>query len=153
MWHIIYGSFKKIKVMKIKTSIFATFLFFVSFSAFCQDSTGSSKAETKLHKFFHPENKNNVASADSAQSVSPNVASTTLADSSYKTVVNNTPSAPPVTETNASPAPATPVAPVQPTPANTIYRDTRLGSSSPLYNTYEKNNNGAGSVTTNPNKG
>lgn len=34
-----------------------------------------------------------------------------------------------------------------------IYRDTRLGSSSPLYNTYEKNDNGAGSITTNPNKG
>jgi len=32
------------------------------------------------------------------------------------------------------------------------YRDTRLGSSSPYYNTYEKNNYGAGSVTTNPNK-
>jgi len=35
---------------------------------------------------------------------------------------------------------------------NHIYRDTRLGSSSPLYNTYEKNNYGAGAVTTNPNK-
>jgi hypothetical protein len=34
-----------------------------------------------------------------------------------------------------------------------IYRDTRLGSSSPLYNTYEKNDNGAGAITTNPNKG
>jgi hypothetical protein len=33
------------------------------------------------------------------------------------------------------------------------YRDTRLGSSSPLYNTYEKNDNGAGAITTNPNKG
>lgn len=33
------------------------------------------------------------------------------------------------------------------------YRDTRLGSSSPNYNTYEKNNYGAGAVTTNPNKG
>lgn len=33
-----------------------------------------------------------------------------------------------------------------------IYRDTRLGSSSPLYNTYEKNNYGAGAITTNPNK-
>lgn len=33
-----------------------------------------------------------------------------------------------------------------------IYRDTRLGSSSPYYNTYEKNDNGAGAVTTNPNK-
>lgn len=36
---------------------------------------------------------------------------------------------------------------------NTVmYRDTRLGSSSPLYNTYKKNKNGAGAVTTNPNK-
>lgn len=34
-----------------------------------------------------------------------------------------------------------------------IYRDTRLGSSSPMYNTYKKNDNGAGAVTTNPNKG
>jgi len=34
-----------------------------------------------------------------------------------------------------------------------IYRDTRLGSSSPLYNTYQKNDNGAGAITTNPNKG
>ncbi len=34
-----------------------------------------------------------------------------------------------------------------------IYRDTRLGSSSPLYNTYKKNDNGAGAITTNPNKG
>jgi hypothetical protein len=33
-----------------------------------------------------------------------------------------------------------------------IYRDTRLGSSSPLYNTYQKNDNGAGAVTTNPHK-
>jgi hypothetical protein len=34
-----------------------------------------------------------------------------------------------------------------------IYRDTRLGSSSSLYNTYKKNDYGAGAVTTNPNKG
>ncbi len=34
-----------------------------------------------------------------------------------------------------------------------IYRDTRLGSSSPLYNTYQKNDYGAGAITTNPNKG
>lgn len=33
-----------------------------------------------------------------------------------------------------------------------IYRDTRLGSSSPLYNTYRKNDNGAGAITTNPHK-
>ena len=33
-----------------------------------------------------------------------------------------------------------------------MYRDTRLGSSSPKYNTYKKNKYGAGGVTTNPNK-
>src|SRR6185437_10586767 len=35
---------------------------------------------------------------------------------------------------------------------NHIYRDTRLGSSSPLYNTYKKNDYGAGAITTNPYK-
>jgi len=33
-----------------------------------------------------------------------------------------------------------------------IYRDTRLGSSSANYNTYKKNDNGAGAITTNPHK-
>ncbi|MEO6682927.1 MAG: hypothetical protein ABIN48_08875 [Ginsengibacter sp.] len=31
-----------------------------------------------------------------------------------------------------------------------FYPDTRLGSSSPLYNTYKKNDYGAGAITTNP---
>ncbi len=35
-------------------------------------------------------------------------------------------------------------------PSTGRYINTRLGSSSPLYNTYEKNSNGAGSVTTKP---
>ena len=39
---------------------------------------------------------------------------------------------------------------VQAKPAAVPYMDTRLGSSSPLYDTWEKNKNGAGSVTTNP---
>jgi len=34
-----------------------------------------------------------------------------------------------------------------------IYRDTRLGSSSPYFNTYQKNDYGAGAITTDPNKG
>jgi hypothetical protein len=39
---------------------------------------------------------------------------------------------------------------IQPKPASTPYIDTRLGSSTPAYDTWEKNNNGAGSVTTSP---
>lgn len=31
-----------------------------------------------------------------------------------------------------------------------LYRDTRLGGSSKKYNTYKKNDNGAGAITTNP---
>ena len=42
---------------------------------------------------------------------------------------------------------------IQDKPASqSIYYDTRLGSSSPLYDTYEKNDYGAGAITTNPNK-
>ena len=33
-----------------------------------------------------------------------------------------------------------------------IYRDTRLGGSSPYFNTYKKNDYGAGAITTDPNK-
>ncbi|MEO9100661.1 MAG: hypothetical protein ABI267_10090 [Ginsengibacter sp.] len=37
-------------------------------------------------------------------------------------------------------------------PQHHIYRDTRLGGSSRLYNTYKKNDYGAGAITTNPHK-
>ncbi len=39
---------------------------------------------------------------------------------------------------------------IEPKPPTTPYVDTRLGSSTPAYDTWEKNNNGAGSVTTSP---
>ncbi|MGN6193504.1 MAG: hypothetical protein ACTHOB_01100 [Ginsengibacter sp.] len=68
----------------------------------------------------------------------------------------------PVVSAPTTPAVSAPVAPVAsaqvqpvvatPKPAaskpSTPYNRERLGSSSPLYNTWEKNNNGAGSVTT-----
>lgn len=48
--------------------------------------------------------------------------------------------------------PVQPVAPVQSAKPKPLYRDTRLGSSSKMYSTYETNDYGAGSITTNPNK-
>lgn len=39
-----------------------------------------------------------------------------------------------------------------PTLTPNVYRDTRLGSSSPMYNTYAKNKYGTGAISTNPNK-
>jgi len=46
----------------------------------------------------------------------------------------------------------TPTPGATPPVTGSVYRDTRLGSSSPQYNTYKKNDYGAGAVTTNPNK-
>jgi hypothetical protein len=43
-----------------------------------------------------------------------------------------------------------PVQKVQTQPSPPPYMDTRLGSSTKQYDTWEKNNNGAGSVTTSP---
>ena len=63
----------------------------------------------------------------------------------------------PLGDTTAISKPVTTMVPasapqkVQPQrPPSKPYMDTRLGSSSPLYDTYEKNSNGAGSVTTSP---
>lgn len=55
----------------------------------------------------------------------------------------------PVTVTVTAPVPVQEKVQTQPPPAPP-YMDTRLGSSSKLYDTWEKNNNGAGSVTTTP---
>ena len=67
-----------------------------------------------------------------------------------KPIVNN---AAIVSQPTQSPVPNTTASPVITPPVTShIYRDTRLGSSSPQYSTYEKNDHGAGAVTTNPNK-
>lgn len=71
----------------------------------------------------------------------------TVQPSDTKLNASNSVTAPP-SVTVTVPAPkviSKPKAPPEPP-----YMDTRLGSSSPQYNTWEKNNNGAGSVTTNP---
>lgn len=148
--------------MKIKTNVFIVSLFFIPVVVFCQDTNNSSKTETKLHKFFHPENKNIVTTQDSSKSIAPAttaIQTPTLIDSTQRNdnkLAGNNPlsnSSSPTKNYTNQPA-ATPTLPViPPENNNTIYRDTRLGSSSPLYNTYKKNDNGAGAVTTNPNKG
>ena len=66
--------------------------------------------------------------------------------------VSQTKPVPPVTDTTAVNKPTIPavVAPVQKKPAAPPYNENRLGSSTPQYDTWEKNNNGAGAVTTSP---
>ena len=71
----------------------------------------------------------------------------TVQPSDTKLNASNSVTAPPsVTVT----APTPKVIPKPKAPPELPYMDTRLGSSSPQYNTWEKNNNGAGSVTTSP---
>jgi len=66
-------------------------------------------------------------------------------------VIDTTAAVIPAAKVVQPPRPAQPIKAVQPQgPPPTPYIDTRLGSSSPLYDTYEKNSNGTGSVTTRP---
>lgn len=78
----------------------------------------------------------------------PAVTSTPVSVEPSSTNVNpsNSVSAPSTVIVTAPPAPK--VAPQPKAPPPPPYMDTRLGSSSPQYDTWEKNNNGAGSVTT-----
>jgi outer membrane biosynthesis protein TonB len=72
--------------------------------------------------------------------------------------VSETKPIPAVTDTTAINKPTNTLIPVpvpvpkkvQTRPATAPYNENRLGSSSPQYDTWEKNNNGAGSVTTSP---
>ena len=83
------------------------------------------------------------------------IVTTTPADTTTRSVENissiTTQST--VTSTTAvnTPTTVTRDVPVQTTaPSGPLYRETRLGSSTPQYDTWQKNANGAGSVTTSP---
>lgn len=115
-------------------------------SLFAQDT-----AHTKLVDKFYPVAKtqgepspvlNKTTAEPVTTAVNRPVSNTTVSQSPQ---INKT-------DNLMTPVPETPVATV-PAPQNSVYQDTRLGSSSPEYNTYKKNDKGAGSVTTNPNKG
>jgi hypothetical protein len=79
----------------------------------------------------------------------PAVTSTPVTVQPSDTKLNSSSSvtAPPVVTATA---PAPKVTPKPKAPPEPPYMDTRLGSSSPQFYTWEKNNNGAGSVTTSP---
>ncbi len=83
---------------------------------------------------------------DTAEKVMPTTA--TVSKIQTSSAVKDTLSTKTITATVQAPVPQK-----QPTvarPPSTPSLDTRLGSSSPQYDTYEKNSNGAGSVTTSP---
>jgi len=99
-----------------------------------------------------------VSSLTTAPSLTAPVETITPADTTTQSVskVPGMATTPTVTSTTSVNKPTTVTAvpvpkKVQPQPAPTSsYTDTRLGSSTKSYDTWEKNSNGAGSVTTSP---
>lgn len=94
-------------------------------------------------------------------SKTPSVTTTTVPSVTTTPAINNTKtdvtSVPPLTtkvvinkpDSVTAKMPVQQITPPQPAPIE-MYMDTRLGSSTPQYDTWEKNNNGAGAVTTSP---
>ncbi|HEY5407496.1 MAG TPA: hypothetical protein VIJ92_10415 [Ginsengibacter sp.] len=101
------------------------------------------------------------ASAGTTITTSPKnlIVTTTQADTTTRSAANipSMTTKPAITSTTAVNTPNTivrnvPAVPVQQpaAPPSQPYRDTRLGSSTPQYDTWQKNDNGAGAVTTSP---
>lgn len=136
-------SFLNKKVMK-RLVILTGILFFVS-TAFSQDTSINPADSSNNSPAFRTESKvNQFYNRNRTGSSSPQ-------NDTYQK--NNYGAGSVTTDpTKVSGVKTAPVTVPAETPETPIYNDTRLGSSSPLYNTYEKNNYGAGAVTTNPNK-
>lgn len=122
----------------------------VSNSLFAQDTS-----HTKLVDKYYP-----VSKAPEQPAPILDKATSAPVNTSVTNPQSNTVSQSPQIQVNKTAMPVAPVAsevqaplPPTPLPQNNVYSDTRLGSSSPENNTYKKNDNGAGSVTTDPNKG
>ncbi len=131
----------------------------ISFSALCQTTENTSHPKLDA---FRKLKQNSQAANDSI------AAASTTAASNLTTSPNPEPVAPSTTgkigtNPNLSPTPVANITPATTTvvtkapeqsavsqPKPHIYMDTRLGSSTKQYDTYEKNNYGAGSVTTSP---
>ncbi len=148
------------KVLKL----FITFAVLFSVKGFSQTT---EKSEHPLLDKYYPQAK----SVDTNKTVTSQINTVPLASPVSKTkpisqtniapqanLTSQTIPAPVVSDTTIDIKPvvtvkavqATVVPRAQPKPAEPLYMDTRLGSSTPQYDTWEKNSNGAGSVTTSP---
>ena len=97
-----------------------------------------------------PETKQEPAVTAAPPETTTPVITTTVPDATPNPIITTTPAMTTTTTINR-PAPATaPAQKVKTQPPPAPYMGNRLGSSTEQYNTWEKNNNGAGSVTTSP---
>ena len=115
------------------------------------DNTDTSKAITSQIKTISETKPSAGVTTVPAVATAPSVNPTTLTSVTTQPGVSTTPA---ISDTTAINKPSTVVVPppvqkvhTQPPPP---LMDTRLGSSTKQYDTWEKNNNGAGSVTTSP---
>lgn len=175
-WHRIYGiisinnHFKTI-IMKIISRIMIVAGIMISNSLYAQDTSHTSL----LDRYYPVQKTTNQPAPELNKATTQPVNNTTNSHSATTTTISQ---APQINKTNNQEVPIPQTTSPQatssqvqntlaPTQTNidgmgtdyynpsgsSIYRDTRLGSSSPLYNTYKKNDDGAGAITTNPNKG
>ncbi|MEO8853669.1 MAG: hypothetical protein ABI359_07820 [Ginsengibacter sp.] len=153
MAQILWRLCKKYIIMKLNSIAFFVVAVCMSDPVFCQDTSQNQKI-SKEHTY--------QVSSPSSEYTQPSKThiyrDTRLGGSSplYNTYKKNDYGAGAITNNPNKGSGEVSTYPYNSNSAKTttkIYRDTRLGGSSPLYNTYKKNDNGAGSVTTNPNKG
>ena len=135
-----------------------TFVVLFSLQGFSQTT---EKSNHPLLDKYYPQKQNtdtNIAVTTQIKPVperkpAPAVTTTTIVPAvTTKPAVTTTPAITTATTINkpTTVRAQTPVQKVQTQPAPPPYMDTRLGSSTKQYDTWEKNNNGAGSVTTSP---
>lgn len=145
------------KILKL----FVTFIVLFSLKGFSQTT---EKSKHPLLDKYYPQKQNDTSTTVTTQtkpipvvtntSAINKAANTTVPLSATK-LISETKPASAVTDTTAINKPANTIVPVpvqkvKISPAAIPYNLNRLGSSTPAYDTWEKNNNGAGSVTTSP---
>ncbi len=155
----------------MRNRIMALILIFIALFSFAGYSQTTETSKHPLLDKYYPRNEadTNKAVTTEIRPFEPQAVPSTTTPVSTTTNVTITPTTPAVNNSSMAnntpvdtasvtvnkPATATiqapPAQPAQPKPpAPPLYRDTRLGSSTKQYDTWEKNNNGAGSVTTSP---
>lgn len=135
----------------MKTYISIIIGIFISNSVFSQDTSSNQQLSENQTYQVTPENNNNDAQTQSRIYRDTRLGSSAPQNSTYQTNNNGAGSI----TTNPNKGSGSTLSPnfrIDSNQNNHVYRDTRLGSSSPLYDTYEKNAYGAGAITTNPHK-
>lgn len=138
-------------IMNVKTGLILILSIFVSDYVFSQDTSSNQKLSEKETYQVTP-NNNQISRSENQIHRDSRLGSSSQM---YNTYQKNDKGAGSITTNpnKGSGSAFTPNFNLDSAQKSPVYHDTRLGSSSSLYNTYQKNDYGAGAITTNPNKG